>query len=265
MSAGAGARAPVPPGEPERVTQPAYKRVLLKLSGEALSGDSGSGMDSAMLRCIAAEIAAVNTLGVAVALVIGGGNLVRGEALARSGMDRSTGDHMGMLATIMNALALQNALEQAGMDVRVMSALQVNDVCESYIRRRALRHLEKGRIVVFAAGTGNPFFTTDTAASLRASEINAELMLKATKVDGVYDRDPVAAPDAKLYRRLSYDQVLSRRLAVMDATAIVMCRDNNIPVRVFNLFDAGGFEKIVRGEDVGTLVTGDADEGGEGR
>ncbi len=239
----------------------AYRRVLLKLSGEALAGESAAGMDSDMLRFIAAEIAAVNALEVAIAVVIGGGNLVRGQTLADSGMDRVTGDQMGMLATIINALALQDAFEKAGLEVRVMSAVRVNGVCEGYIRRRALRHLEKGRVVVFSGGTGSPFFTTDTAAGLRASEIGAELMLKATKVDGVYDRDPVKQPHAKLYRRLSYDRVLSQHLAVMDATAVVICRDNDIPVRVFNIFQPGGFERIVRGGEIGTLVAaGDGDD-----
>ena len=232
----------------------AYKKVLLKLSGEALTSGSAS-MDPGMLRFIAAEVAAVNALGVAIALVIGGGNLVRGKALVEFGLDRVTGDQMGMLATIINALALQSALEKIGLGVRVMSAVQVNEVCEGYIRRRAIRHIEKGRVVVFAGGTGNPFFTTDTAASLRASEIGADLVLKATKVDGVYDRDPVKHPDAKFYRRLSYDQVLARHLEIMDATAVVMCRDNDIPIRVFNIFKPGVFEDIVRGGEIGTLVS----------
>ena len=233
----------------------AYKRVLLKISGEALTGRSTSGMDFGILHYIASEIAAVNALGIVIAVVIGGGNLVRGKALADSGMDRVIGDQMGMIATIINALALQSALEKLGFNVRVMSAVQVNDVCESYIRRRALRHIEKGRVLVFAGGTGNPFFTTDTAASLRASEIGANMVIKATKVNGVYDADPVENPGAKFYPRLSYDQMLLQGLAVMDATAVVMCRDNNIPVRVFNIFEPGGFEDIVRGKEVGTLIS----------
>lgn len=231
------------------------KRILLKLSGEGLIRDSGGAVETRVLHSVASEIATVSALGVAVAVVVGGGNLVRGKLLEDAGVDRVTGDQMGMLATIINALALQSALEKIKVDVRVMSALQVNDVCESYIRRRAMRHLEKGRVVIFAAGTGNPFLTTDTAASLRAIEINADLMLKATKVDGVYDYDPAEAPHAKLYRRLSYDQVLDGQLGVMDATAVVMCRDNRLPVRVFNILEPGGFERIARGEEVGTLVT----------
>ncbi len=236
------------------------ERILLKLSGEGLIRDSGGSVETKVLHGVASEIATVSALGVAVAVVVGGGNLVRGKILEDAGVDRVTGDQMGMLATIINALALQSALEKIGVAVRVMSALQVNDVCESYIRRRAMRHLEKGRVVIFAAGTGNPFFTTDTAASLRAIEINADLMLKATKVDGVYDRDPATSPDAKLYRRLSYDQVLDGQLGVMDATAVVMCRDNKMPVRVFNVLKPGGFERIARGEEVGTLVTDTLEE-----
>ncbi len=230
------------------------KRILLKLSGEALLGDEDYGIDPKVLRRIAGEIRDVMTRGIEVAVVIGGGNLFRGAGLARAGMDRVTADHMGMLATVMNALALQDALEQLGADSRVMSALRVQQVCEDYIRRRAIRHLEKGRCVIMAAGTGNPFFTTDTAASLRAIEIEADLLLKATKVNGVYNDDPVRNPKAERYARLSYDKVLADRLGVMDATAIVMCRDNSIPLRVFNLFNAGDLIRIVDGEDVGTLV-----------
>jgi uridylate kinase len=230
------------------------KRILLKLSGEALLGDEDYGIDPKVLRRIAGEIRDVMTRGIEVAVVIGGGNLFRGAGLARAGMDRVTADHMGMLATVMNALALQDALEQLGADSRVMSALRVQQVCEDYIRRRAIRHLEKGRCVIMAAGTGNPFFTTDTAASLRAIEIEADLLLKATKVNGVYDDDPVRNPKAERYARLSFDKVLADRLGVMDATAIVMCRDNDLPLRVFNLFNAGDLIRIVDGEDVGTLV-----------
>ena len=232
-----------------------YSRILLKLSGESFVSHSGEGMDPKALSYLATEIIAAWSPETSVAIVVGGGNLVRGKNLADSGIDRVTGDHMGMLATLVNALALQDALEKSGAEVRVMSALQVNDFCEIYIRRRALRHLEKGRIVIFGSGTGNPFFTTDTAASLRATEINADLILKATKVDGVYDSDPVKEPGAKLYRRVSYDRILADHLAVMDATAVAMCRENGIPVRVFNIFEPGGIEKIVRGEEVGTLVT----------
>src|SRR5690606_4443886 len=194
---------------------------------------------------LAEEIRDVSKRGAQIGVVIGGGNIFRGEGLARSGMDRVTGDHMGMLATVMNALALQDALERLGNFARVMSAIRINEVCEDYIRRRAIRHLEKGRIVIFAAGTGNPFFTTDTAAALRASEIGADLLLKATKVDGVFDADPMKVPTAKKYERLTFDQVLRDRLGVMDAAAIVMCRDNNIPLRVFNLNQAGELERII--------------------
>ncbi|HKL63153.1 MAG TPA: UMP kinase, partial [Woeseiaceae bacterium] len=190
-----------------------------------------------------------------VGVVIGGGNIFRGAGLARAGMDRVTGDHMGMLATVINALALQDALERVGVYARVMSALQIHEVCEDYIRRRAIRHLEKGRVVILAAGTGNPFFTTDTAASLRAIEVGADMLLKATKVDGVYSADPVTVPDARRYATVSFDQVLTDKLNVMDATAIVMCRDNGLPLRIFDLTRPGALLRVVRGEDVGTLVT----------
>ena len=235
--------------------KPAYRRLLVKLSGEALMGDSDYGIDPAFLRRLASEIASVRELGVEVAVVIGGGNLFRGAGLARAGMDRVTADQMGMLATVMNSLALQDALESIGVFVRVLSAVRINQVCEDYIRRRAVRHLEKGRVCIFAAGTGNPFFTTDTAASLRAIEIEADLLLKATKVDGVYDSDPVVNPQARRYDRLTFDQVLDGRLNVMDATAIVLCRDNRLPLRVFDLNEAGALVRVARGEDVGTLVT----------
>jgi uridylate kinase len=234
---------------------PRYKRILVKLSGEALMGESDYGIDPGFLKRLAAEIAAVRESGVEVALVMGGGNLFRGAGLARTGMDRVTADQMGMLATVMNSLALQDALESIGLHVRVMSAIRINEVCEDYIRRRAVRHLEKGRVTIFAAGTGNPFFTTDTAASLRAIEIDAQLLLKATKVDGVYDSDPTANPVARRYDRLRYDQVLDDRLNVMDATAIVLCRDHDLPMRVFNLNEADALVRAARGEDVGTLVT----------
>lgn len=232
-----------------------YNRILLKLSGEALMGQFDYGVDPEVLSRVAAEIIELTKLDVQVAVVIGGGNIFRGAGLAQGGMDRVTGDHMGMLATVINCLALQDAIERQGAYCRVMSAIKINQVCEDYIRRRAVRHLEKGRVVVFAAGTGNPFFTTDSAASLRAIEINAELMLKATKVDGVYDADPVTNPNAKLYKNLSYDQLLTDKLNVMDATAMVMCRDNGIPLRVFNMFNPGDLKRIALGEDVGTLVT----------
>ncbi len=233
---------------------PVYRRVLLKLSGEALLGREAYGLDPEVLHRIAAEVAEVRRMGVEIALVVGGGNIFRGAGLAGGGMDRVTGDHMGMLATIINGLALQDALERAGLFCRVMSALTVNQVCEDYIRRRAVRHLEKGRVVVFAAGTGNPFFTTDSAASLRAIEIGADIMLKATKVDGVFDADPVQYPDAHRFHRVTYDEVFARGLAVMDTTAVVMCRDNNIPLQVFNLTNHGDLIRAVAGENVGTFV-----------
>jgi uridylate kinase len=231
------------------------RRILLKLSGEALMGEEDYGIDPKMLRRVAMEIREVMGLGMQVAVVIGGGNIFRGAGLARAGMDRVTGDHMGMLATVMNSLALQDAVESLGMYARVMSAIRINEVCEEYIRRRAVRHLEKGRVTILAAGTGNPFFTTDTAASLRAIEIEADLLLKATKVNGIYSDDPMKNPTATRYTRLTFDKVLTDRLNVMDATAIVMCRDNNLPLRVFDLTLPGELLRIVRGEDVGTLVT----------
>jgi len=232
-----------------------YRRVLLKLSGEALMGDLDYGIEPVVIQRMAAEIATVQKSGVEVAIVIGGGNIFRGAGLARAGMDRVTGDYMGMLATVMNALAIQDALESHGVFARVMSALQIHDVCEDYIRRRAVRHLEKGRVVILAAGTGNPFFTTDTAASLRAIEIGADVLLKATKVDGVYDADPVGNPDASRYDTVSFDKVLADKLSVMDATAIVMCRDNDLPLRVFDLTRTDALVQAMSGEDVGTLVT----------
>ena len=232
-----------------------YRRVLLKLSGEALMGDLDYGIQPEVIKRIATEIAAVREAGVEVAIVIGGGNIFRGEGLARSGMDRVTGDHMGMLATVMNALAIQDALESQDVFARVMSALPVNSVCEDYIRRRAIRHLEKGRVIILAAGTGNPFFTTDTAASLRAIEIGADILLKATKVDGVYDSDPVSNPDAKRYDSVDFDTVLADKLRVMDATAIVMCRDNHLPLRVFDLTRANALVQAMSGDEIGTLVS----------
>ncbi len=232
-----------------------YKRILVKLSGEALRGDAEYGIDPAMLRRVALELQEVAAMGVQVAVVIGGGNIFRGAGLARAGMDRVTADQMGMLATVMNALAMQDGLESIGTHARVMSAIRINEVAEEFIRRRAVRHMEKGRIVIFAAGTGNPFFTTDTAASLRAIEIGAELLIKATKVNGVYSADPVKDPTATRYQTLSFDRVLDDRLSVMDATAIVMCRDNRLPLRVFNLGNPGDLLRVVCGEDVGTLVT----------
>jgi len=222
--------------------KPRFARILVKLSGEALLGSADYGID-------------VRALGTQVAVVIGGGNIFRGAGLARAGMDRVTADQMGMLATVMNALAMQDALESLNVHARVMSAIRINEVCEDYIRRRAVRHLEKDRIVIFAAGTGNPFFTTDTAAALRAIEIEAQLLLKATKVDGIYSADPVKDPGAVHYPRLTFDRVLAERLNVMDATAIVMCRDHSLPLRVFNLNAGGHLVRVASGEDVGTLVT----------
>ena len=233
----------------------AYSRILVKLSGEALMGDVDYGIDPAVIKRIASELNDIVQMGVQLAVVIGGGNIFRGAGLARAGMDRVAADHMGMLATVMNALAMQDALESLGLHARVMSAIRINEVCEDYIRRRAVRHLEKGRVTVFAAGTGNPFFTTDTAAALRAIEINADVLLKATKVNGVYSDDPVRNPNAVRYSRLTFDKVLSDRLNVMDATAVVMCRDNHLPLKVFNLNNPGDLTRIVRGEDVGTTVT----------
>ena len=232
-----------------------YQRVLLKLSGEALMGELDYGIEPSVIQRLASEIAAAQETGVEIAIVIGGGNIFRGAGLARAGMDRVTGDYMGMLATVMNALAIQDALESAGVYARVMSALQIHDVCEDYIRRRAVRHLEKGRVVILAAGTGNPFFTTDTAASLRAIEIGADVLLKATKVDGVYDADPVGNPDAKRYDSVSFDTVLADKLSVMDATAIVMCRDNDLPLRVFDLTRPDALTQAMLGAEVGTVVT----------
>ena len=236
-------------------SEPQYRRVLLKLSGEALMGDLDYGIEPKVIQRIAAEIATAKKQGIEIAIVIGGGNIFRGAGLARAGMDRVTGDYMGMLATVMNALAIQDALESLDVYARVMSALQIHEVCEDYIRRRAVRHLEKGRVVILAAGTGNPFFTTDTAASLRAIEIGADIMLKATKVDGVYDSDPVSNPDAKKFETASFDQLLADKLLVMDATAAVMCRDNDLPLRVFDLTRANALVQAMTGDKVGTLVT----------
>lgn len=235
--------------------KPLYKRILLKLSGEALLGDADFGIDPKVIRRIAAEVMELNRLGVQIAVVIGGGNLFRGAGLAEAGMERVTADHMGMLATVMNALALQDALERIGIYARVMSAIRINEVCEDYIRRRAVRHLEKGRVVIFAAGTGNPIFTTDSAASLRAIEVNAELMLKATKVDGIYSADPMLDPTAERYAELTYDEALRRELKVMDATAMVMCKEHHMPLKVFNMFRPGELMRVMCGEPVGTTVT----------
>jgi uridylate kinase len=231
-----------------------YKRILLKLSGEALMGEQEFGIDPAVVQRMAQDIAQAVAAGVEVGLVIGGGNIFRGVSLASGGMERATADHMGMLATVINALSVQDGLEKAGVPVRVMSALPIHQVCEDYVRRRAIRHLEKGRVVIMAAGTGNPFFTTDSAATLRGIEINADLVLKATKVDGVYNADPVKDPSATRYSRLSFDEVLQRQLGVMDLTAIVLCRDHNLPLRVFNMNKPGALMAILYGADEGTLV-----------
>lgn len=238
--------------------KPVYKRVLLKLSGEALMGDQSYGIDPDILARVADEIRQIIEAGVQVGVVIGAGNIFRGKGLADSGMDRVTGDHMGMLATVINCLALQDAIERHDVSCRVMSALSIHQVCEDYVRRRAIRHLEKGRVVIFGAGTGNPFFTTDSAGSLRAIEINADVLIKATKVDGVYDSDPVKNPDAKRFDKLSYDEVLRRGLGVMDATAIVLCKEQSMPLRIFNLNNVGDLPRVVMDESIGTsIIPGD--------
>lgn len=234
---------------------PQHKRILLKLSGEALCGSMGGfGIDPSTLREICMELAEVHALGVELGLVIGGGNIFRGLKGSAQGMDRTSADYMGMLATVMNGLAVQDALEKQGVPTRVMTALQINQVAEPYIRRKAVRHLEKGRVVIFAAGTGNPYFSTDTAAALRAMEIQANVLCKATKVEGVYTKDPVKFADATMFRRLSYDRFLQERIGVMDSTAVTLCRDNRLPIRVFALAERGNIGRVVQGEDVGTLV-----------
>ena len=236
------------------MSKPKFKRILLKLSGEALMGSQSYGLDVKVIDSISKEIKTVYGLGVEVAIVIGGGNIFRGIAASANGMDRATADYMGMLATVINALALQDALEKKGVYTRVMSAIEMKELAEPYIRRRAVRHLEKGRVIIFAAGTGNPYFTTDTAASLRAMEIHADVILKGTKVDGVYDRDPVKDKRAKKYNELTYIDVLKKELKVMDATAISLCMDNKLPIIVFNLKTKGNIERIVKGGKVGTIV-----------
>jgi uridylate kinase len=236
---------------------PVYKRILLKLSGEALAGQLGYGIDPDVINAIACEIREVINLKVEVALVIGGGNIFRGLAASSAGMDRASADYMGMLATVMNSLAMQDALEKHGVVTRVQSAIEMQEIAEPYIRRRAVRHLEKGRVVIFGAGTGNPFFTTDTAASLRAAEIGAEVILKATKVDGVYSADPAKDPTAVRYQQLTYLEVLKRGLQVMDSTATSLCMDNNLPIIVFDLNCRGNIRKVVCGEPIGTLIKGE--------
>ncbi|CTP84172.1 UMP kinase [Xanthomonas graminis] len=238
------------------MSQLAYRRILLKLSGEALMGDGDYGIDPKVINRLAHEVIEAQHAGAQVALVIGGGNIFRGAGLAAGGMDRVTGDHMGMLATVINALAMQDALEKLGAKVRVMSAIKINDVCEDFIRRRAIRHLEKGRIAIFAAGTGNPFFTTDSGAALRAIEIGADLLLKATKVDGVYDKDPKKHADAVRFDSLTYDEVIARNLEVMDTAAFALARDSELPLRIFNMGQPGELLRILHGAEIGTLVKG---------
>src|SRR5690625_5188172 len=234
-----------------------YRRIVLKLSGEALSGEAGYGIDPIVMKSIAKQVKEISELNVEIAVVVGGGNIWRGQVGSEVGMDRATADYMGMLATVMNSLALQDSLEMMGIQTRVQTSIEMRQVAEPYIRRRAIRHLEKGRVVIFAAGTGNPYFTTDTAASLRAAEIKADLLLKGTKVDGVYASDPAQNAGARRYTRLNYNQALEERLGVMDATALVMCRDQALPLRVFSIYEAGVLPRIMQGEDIGTLVTND--------
>jgi len=232
-----------------------YKRVLIKLSGEALAGDQGHGISGDVLTKISSEIASLQKTGCEIAIVVGGGNIHRGVAGATSGMDRATSDYMGMMATVINSLALQDALEKQNVYTRVLSAIAMQEVAEPYIRRRAVRHLEKKRVVIFAAGTGNPYFTTDTTAALRANEMHADLIMKATKVDGIYDKDPMKFKDAKKFETLSYIDVLNKDIKVMDSTAITLCMDNNMDIVVFNMFEEGNIAKVVNGEKIGTLVT----------
>lgn len=243
---------------PGSAVRPVFKRVLIKLSGEAFMDSSvGYGIDTDVVSSIAEQLSEVHGMGVQLSLVVGGGNIFRGDVASAKGMDRATADYMGMMATVMNALALQDALEKKGVYTRVQTAVTMREIAEPHIRRRALRHLEKGRVVVFAAGTGNPYFTTDTAAALRALEIGAEAILKATKVDGVYDRDPIKDPDATMFRKLSYLDVLNMELEVMDATAVSLCMDNGLPIFVFNIFEEGNFRRLCCGDEVGTVVKSD--------
>src|SRR5213593_3229782 len=237
------------------MSRPAYKRILLKISGEVLAGEQSFGIDSRMIDYIASEIAEVAAMGVEVAVVIGGGNIFRGLDAADGGMERASADYMGMLATMLNALALQNALEKQDVVTRVQSAIEMRQLAQGYIRRRAIRHLEKKRVVIFAAGTGNPYFSTDTAAALRAMEIGAEIIMKGTKVDGIYEADPVTHPQAKMFAELPFLSILNKNLKVMDSTAITLCMDNNLPLIVFNLKEAGNLKRLVQGDKIGTLVT----------
>ncbi len=239
------------PGKPKR---PAHKRILLKLSGEALLGEKAFGIDRAFMDYLAAELREIREIGTEIAVVVGGGNIFRGVSDTARGMDRVSADHMGMLATVINSLALQDALERAGVFTRVLSAIEMREVAEPYIRRRAIRHMEKMRLVIFASGTGNPYFSTDTAAALRAGEVKAEIILKGTKVDGIYDADPMKNPKAKRFKRLSYLDVLQKALKVMDTTAISLCMDNRLPIKVFDIRTAGNLRRIVMGEPVGTIV-----------
>lgn len=241
--------------DPVSIEKPCYRRVLIKVSGEALMGEKGFGVDPAVMETIALQIKEIHQLGLEIAIVVGGGNIIRGVAVSEAGFDRATGDYMGMLATVINSLALQNALEKLGIFTRVLSAINMAEVAEPFIRRRAIRHLEKKRVVIFAAGTGNPYFSTDTAAALRAMEIKAEIILKATKVDGVFDSDPMTNKDAKFFERLTYLEVLEKGLRVMDTTAISLCMDNQLPILVFNLREKGNIRDAVLGKKIGSLIT----------
>ncbi len=240
---------------PDSSAKPVFKRILLKLSGEALEGDQGFGLDNKTLESISRQVKSVHDLGVEIALVVGGGNMIRGSAMEKNGVERSVGDYMGMLATVINALALQSSMENNGVQTRVLTAINMSEIAEPFIPRRAERHLEKKRVIIFAAGTGNPYFTTDTAAALRAMEIKADVIVKATKVDGIYDSDPMKNKDAVLFKRLTYLEVLEKGLKVMDSTAISLCMDNRMPIIVCNLLDTGTVKEIVLGSNVGTLVS----------
>ena len=236
------------------MSSPAFRRILLKLSGEVLAGEQGFGIDPKKATELANEVKYIYEMGVSIGLIIGAGNIFRGLQAASKGMDRVTGDYLGMLATIMNAISLQDALEKVGVETRTLSAITVSKIAEPYIRRRALRHMEKGRVVIIAGGTGNPYFTTDTAAALRATELHAEVLIKGTKVDGVYDKDPVVNSDAKRYKSISFNEVLSKNLRVMDLTAITLCKENALPIRVFNINNKGDLKRLLNGEDIGTTV-----------
>jgi len=236
------------------MSSPAFRRILLKLSGEVLAGEQGFGIDPKKATELAKEVKSIYDMGVSIGLIIGAGNIFRGLQAASKGMDRVTGDYLGMLATIMNAISLQDALEKVGVETRTLSAITVSKIAEPYIRRRALRHMEKGRVVIIAGGTGNPYFTTDTAAALRATELHAEVVIKGTKVDGVYDKDPVVNSDAKRYKNISFNEVLSKNLRVMDLTAITLCKENALPIRVFNINNKGDLKRLLNGEDIGTTV-----------